>query len=82
MDEKHKQSEPYTYAKAGVSIDAGNALVRAIAPLAKATRRPGANAELGGFGGFFDLKAAGFKDPLLVAANDGVGTKLKLAIDS
>ncbi len=82
MDNKHNQNEPYTYAKAGVSIDAGNALVRAIAPLAKATRRAGANAELGGFGGFFDLKAAGFTDPLLVAANDGVGTKLKLAIDS
>jgi phosphoribosylformylglycinamidine cyclo-ligase len=75
-------SEPYTYAKAGVSIAAGNALVKAIAPLAKATRRPGADAELGGFGGFFDLKAAGYIDPLLVAANDGVGTKLKLAIDS
>jgi phosphoribosylformylglycinamidine cyclo-ligase len=72
---------PYTYAQSGVSIDAGNALVRLIAPLAKATRRPGADADLGGFGGFFDLKAAGFTDPLLVAANDGVGTKLKLAID-
>ena len=82
MNSKHNQTEPYTYAKAGVSIEAGNALVRAIAPLAKATRRAGANAELGGFGGFFDLKAAGFTDPLLVAANDGVGTKLKLAIDS
>ena len=82
MDSKHEQDEPYTYAKAGVSIDAGNALVRAIAPLAKATRRAGADADLGGFGGFFDLKAAGFNDPLLVAANDGVGTKLKLAIDS
>jgi phosphoribosylformylglycinamidine cyclo-ligase len=71
-----------TYEQAGVSIAAGNALVKAIAPLAKATARPGANAELGGFGGFFDLKAAGYDDPLLVAANDGVGTKLKLAIDS
>lgn len=71
----------YTYAQAGVSIDAGNALVKAIAPLARATRRPGADADLGGFGGLFDLKAAGFTDPLLVAANDGVGTKLKLAID-
>ncbi|CAN5139006.1 phosphoribosylformylglycinamidine cyclo-ligase [soil metagenome] len=71
----------YSYAQAGVDIAAGNALVRAIAPLAKSTRRPGANAELGGFGGFFDLKAAGYDDPLLVAANDGVGTKLKLAID-
>ena len=71
----------YTYAGAGVSIDAGNALVRAIAPLAKATARPGATSELGGFGGFFDPKAAGYSDPLLVAANDGVGTKLKLAIE-
>ena len=82
MDAKLEADEPYTYAKAGVSIDAGNALVRAIAPLAKATRRAGAEANLGGFGGFFDLKAAGFNDPLLVAANDGVGTKLKLAIES
>jgi phosphoribosylformylglycinamidine cyclo-ligase len=73
--------ESYTYAKAGVDIAAGNALVKAIAPLAKATARPGADAALGGFGGFFDLKAAGYRDPLLVAANDGVGTKLKLAID-
>ncbi len=72
---------PYTYAQAGVSIAAGNALVRAIAPLARSTRRPGADADLGGFGGLFDLKAAGFTDPLLVAANDGVGTKLKLAIE-
>ncbi|WP_017671328.1 phosphoribosylformylglycinamidine cyclo-ligase [Blastomonas sp. AAP53] len=71
----------YNYAQAGVSIAAGNALVKAIGPLARATARPGANAELGGFGGFFDLKAAGFRDPLLVAANDGVGTKVKLAID-
>jgi phosphoribosylformylglycinamidine cyclo-ligase len=72
----------YTYEQAGVSISAGNALVKAIAPLAKATARPGADAALGGFGGFFDLKAAGYRDPLLVAANDGVGTKLKLAIES
>ncbi len=72
---------PLTYADAGVSIAAGNALVRMIAPLARATARPGADAELGGFGGFFDPKAAGFKDPLLVAANDGVGTKVKLAIN-
>ena len=71
----------YTYEQAGVSIAAGNALVRAIGPLARSTRRPGADAELGGFGGLFDLKAAGFVDPLLVAANDGVGTKLKLAIE-
>ncbi|MFM9829282.1 MAG: phosphoribosylformylglycinamidine cyclo-ligase [Sphingomonas sp.] len=81
MSTNEPESAPYTYAKAGVSIAAGNALVRAIGPMAKATRRPGADAELGGFGGFFDLKAAGFVDPLLVAANDGVGTKLKLAID-
>jgi len=74
--------KPLTYADAGVSIAAGNALVKAIAPLARSTARPGANAELGGFGGFFDLKAAGYDDPLLVAANDGVGTKLKLAIDT
>jgi phosphoribosylformylglycinamidine cyclo-ligase len=82
MDAKDTAPESYTYAKAGVSIETGNALVRAIAPLAKATRRAGADASLGGFGGFFDLKAAGFTDPLLVAANDGVGTKLKLAIDT
>ena len=75
-------AESYTYAGAGVSIAAGNALVKAIAPLVRATRRPGADAEIGGFGGFFDLKAAGYEDPLLVAANDGVGTKLKLAIES
>jgi phosphoribosylformylglycinamidine cyclo-ligase len=73
--------KPLTYADAGVSIDAGNALVKAIGPLARSTARSGAEAELGGFGGIFDLKAAGYTDPLLVAANDGVGTKLKLAID-
>jgi len=71
----------YSYEAAGVSIAAGNALVRAIGPLARATARPGADAELGGFGGFFDPRAAGYADPLLVAANDGVGTKVKLAID-
>jgi phosphoribosylformylglycinamidine cyclo-ligase len=75
------ETRGYTYAQAGVSIAAGNALVRAIAPMAKSTRRPGADADLGGFGGVFDPKAAGFVDPLLVAANDGVGTKLKLAIE-
>lgn len=75
------KNSPYTYEDAGVSIAAGNALVRAIGPLVKATARPGASGEIGGFGGFFDPKAAGFNDPLLVAANDGVGTKLKLAID-
>jgi phosphoribosylformylglycinamidine cyclo-ligase len=74
--------KPLTYADAGVSIDAGNALVKAIGPLARSTARAGADAELGGFGGLFDLKAAGYDDPLLVAANDGVGTKLKLAIET
>jgi phosphoribosylformylglycinamidine cyclo-ligase len=69
-----------TYKDAGVDIDAGEALVERIAPSAKATRRPGAEAELGGFGGLFDLKAAGFADPVLVASTDGVGTKLKIAI--
>ena len=82
MTDSNDKPTSYTYAKAGVSIAAGNALVKAIGPLAKSTRRPGADADLGGFGGFFDLKAAGYTDPLLVAANDGVGTKLKLAIDS
>ncbi len=71
-----------TYAAAGVDIDAGNALVEAIKPLAKATRRPGAEASLGGFGALFDLKAAGYDDPLLVSTTDGVGTKLKVAIDT
>lgn len=71
---------PLTYGGAGVDIDAGNALVEAIKPLAKATARPGSDAGLGGFGALFDLKAAGFRDPILVAATDGVGTKLKIAI--
>ncbi len=71
-----------TYKDAGVDIGAGDALVERIAPAAKATARPGADAALGGFGGLFDLKAAGFKDPLLVAATDGVGTKLKIAIET
>lgn len=71
-----------TYAQAGVDIDAGNALVEAIKPLAKATRRPGAEAGLGGFGALFDLKAAGYDDPLLVSTTDGVGTKLKIAIET
>jgi phosphoribosylformylglycinamidine cyclo-ligase len=71
-----------SYRDSGVDIDAGNALVEAIKPLAKATRRPGADADLGGFGAMFDLKRAGFKDPILVAANDGVGTKLKIAIET
>jgi phosphoribosylformylglycinamidine cyclo-ligase len=79
---KDDQAQPITYRDSGVDIDAGNALVHAIKPLVKATRRSGADADLGGFGGLFDLKAAGFRDPILVAANDGVGTKLKIAIDS
>ncbi len=71
-----------TYAGAGVDIDAGNALVERIKPAAKATNRPGVMAGLGGFGALFDLKAAGFTDPVLVAATDGVGTKLRIAIDT
>ena len=71
-----------TYAAAGVDIDAGNAMVERIKPLVRSTRRPGADAEIGGFGGLFDLKAAGFSDPILVAANDGVGTKVKIAIET
>jgi phosphoribosylformylglycinamidine cyclo-ligase len=70
------------YKQAGVDIDAGNALVEAIKPLAKSTARPGSDAGLGGFGALFDLRAAGFTDPLLVTTTDGVGTKLKVAIDS
>lgn len=71
-----------TYADAGVDIDAGEMLVDAIKPLAKSTRRPGAEASLGGFGALFDLKAAGFEDPLIVTTTDGVGTKLKIAIET
>ena len=71
-----------TYADAGVDIDAGNRLVDLIKPMVRATARPGADAEIGGFGGLFDLKAAGFKDPVLVAATDGVGTKVKIAIET
>ncbi|MFA4994099.1 MAG: phosphoribosylformylglycinamidine cyclo-ligase [Bdellovibrionales bacterium] len=69
------------YAEAGVDIDAGDALVETIKPLAKSTARIGADAGLGGFGALFDLKAAGFRDPILVSTTDGVGTKLKIAID-
>jgi phosphoribosylformylglycinamidine cyclo-ligase len=76
------KSNHLTYASAGVDIDAGNLLVEKIKPIVKSTRRPGADGEIGGFGGLFDLKAAGFSDPVLVAANDGVGTKLKIAIDA
>jgi phosphoribosylformylglycinamidine cyclo-ligase len=71
-----------SYRDAGVDIDAGNAMVEAIKPMVRSTRRSGADGTIGGFGGLFDLKAAGFKDPILVAANDGVGTKLKVAIEA
>jgi phosphoribosylformylglycinamidine cyclo-ligase len=70
------------YAAAGVDIDAGNRMVELIKPLVRATARAGAGAEIGGFGGLFDLKAAGFDDPILVAATDGVGTKVKIAIET
>jgi len=81
-DAPNLPSNGLSYKHAGVDIDAGNALVDAIKPAVRSTRRPGADAEIGGFGGLFDLKAAGFIDPVLVAANDGVGTKLKIAIDT
>jgi len=71
-----------TYAQAGVDIDAGNRMVELIKPMVRATARPGADAEIGGFGGLFDLKRIGYRDPVLVAATDGVGTKLKVAIES
>lgn len=77
-----ERSNGLTYADAGVDIDAGNLMVEKIKPLVRATRRPGADGEIGGFGGLFDLKAAGFSDPVLVAANDGVGTKLRVAIEA
>lgn len=84
MSEENRDqgSNGLTYAQAGVDIDAGNALVKRIAPLVKATARPGADSDIGGFGGLFDVKGAGYKDPILVAANDGVGTKLKIAIET
>jgi len=77
-----EDNEGLTYAGSGVDIDAGNALVDAITPLAASTTRSGVMGAIGGFGGLFDLKDAGFKDPVLVAANDGVGTKLKIAIET
>ena len=76
------ENKPISYADSGVSIDDGNALVERIKPAVKATHRPGVAGELGGFGGLFDLKACGFNDPVLVSATDGVGTKLRLAIDA
>ena len=81
-DDANLPSNGLSYKQAGVDIDAGNALVEAIKPAVKSTRRPGADGEIGGFGGMFDLKAAGFSDPVLVAANDGVGTKLRIAIEA
>jgi len=77
-----KRGPSLTYAQAGVDIDAGNRMVDLIKPLVRATARAGADAEIGGFGGLFDLKRAGFKDPVLVAATDGVGTKVKIAIET
>ena len=82
MPADSKSSNGLTYAESGVNIDVGNALVDKIKPLASSTARTGADADLGGFGGLFDIKAAGFRDPILVAANDGVGTKLKIAIET
>src|SRR5690348_4872263 len=78
---RHRSNSSLTYAEAGVDISAGNALVERIKPLAKSTRRVGADAGLGGFGALFDLKACGYKDPILVSSTDGVGTKLKVAIE-
>ena len=82
MSVREPDKNGITYADAGVDIDAGNALVERIKPAAKRTNRPGVMAGLGGFGGLFDLKAAGYTDPVLVAATDGVGTKLRIAIDT
>lgn len=80
--EKQAGHNGVSYADAGVDITAGNDLVEAIKPLARSTARPGTDSALGGFGGLFDLKACGYRDPILVAANDGVGTKLRIAIDN
>lgn len=76
------EKRPLTYRDSGVDIEAGNRLVEAIKPMASKTSRQGVMGAVGGFGGLFDLKAAGYTDPILVAANDGVGTKLKIAIES
>ncbi len=81
-DRKQGHNAGVSYADAGVDITAGNDLVEAIKPLARATARIGTDSALGGFGGLFDLKACGYKDPVLVAANDGVGTKLRIAIET
>lgn len=76
-----KKTVHLTYEQAGVSVEAGNRLVEVIKPHVRSTRRPGADAEIGGFGGAFDLKAIGYKDPILVSGTDGVGTKLRVAVD-
>ena len=81
-DDMADKRETLTYRDAGVDIDAGNEMVRRIKPHVRSTARKGADGEIGGFGGLFDLKAAGFSDPILVAANDGVGTKVKIAIET
>src|SRR5437773_814115 len=82
MKTKPANCNGLTYRQAGVDIDTADSLIRRISPAARSTRRAGAEAELGGFGGLFDLKAAGYADPILVASTDGVGTKLKLAIEA
>ncbi|MCI4677972.1 phosphoribosylformylglycinamidine cyclo-ligase [Rhodoblastus acidophilus] len=82
MKKPGEKTAGLTYSQAGVDIDAGARMVDLIKPLVRATRRRGADAEIGGFGGLFDLKAAGFSDPILVAANDGVGTKVKIAVET
>jgi phosphoribosylformylglycinamidine cyclo-ligase len=80
--EARRPVPPIAYADSGVDVAAGNSLVEAIKPVVRSTRRPGADGEIGGFGGLFDLKAAGYRDPVLVAATDGVGTKLKIAVET
>ncbi|EIM92294.1 aminoimidazole ribonucleotide synthetase [Stereum hirsutum FP-91666 SS1] len=82
QSQSQSQSTGLTYAQAGVSVDAGNSLVETIKPYVRATRRSGADAEIGGFGGVFDLKATGYVDPVLVSGTDGVGTKLRVAVDA
>ncbi|NNC36896.1 MAG: phosphoribosylformylglycinamidine cyclo-ligase [Hyphomonadaceae bacterium] len=82
MTTSNPDQKPLSYADAGVDIDAGESLIEIIKPLAKSTKRPGAGADLGGFGGAFDLRAAGYTDPILISGTDGVGTKLRIAIVS
>jgi hypothetical protein len=81
LKSSHDVPKGLTYADAGVSVDAGNSLVETIKPFVRSTHRAGANTEIGGFGGVFDLKATGYKDPILVSGTDGVGTKLRVASD-